>query len=223
MILVYSFIFIIGFFLGKFLNFYIYNTVKDDEEYKIKKEKNNIQNWLVQLVMGVMLLLLYVKYGLCLQLLKFCILSSFIIIIGVIDFNTKYVYNNTVYGAIILGTIFILIEYIIGYPIKQYILGGLLGGGIFLALIIITKLIYKREVIGYGDLEVAIIIGIFLGTTNSLLVFSLANILATIICVYMLVKGESRKKTIPYVPFITIATLIVILHRDIIIKFVFGS
>lgn len=223
MILLYSFIFIIGFFLGKILNLCIDEIIKNDKEYKIKKGKYNIQNWLVQLVMGIMLLLLYIKYGLCLQLLKLCILSFFIIIIGVIDFNTKYVYSVTVYGAIILGIVFTLIEYINGYPIKQYILGALLGGGIFLTLILITKFIYKKEVIGYGDLEVSIIIGIFLGVTSSILIFVLANILATIICIYMIAKGESRKKTIPYIPFITIATFIVILYKDIIIRLISGN
>ncbi|WP_291584398.1 prepilin peptidase [Clostridium sp. UBA6640] len=223
MIFLYSFIFIIGFFLGKILNLCIDEIIKNDREYKIKKGKYNIQNWLVQLVMGIMLLLLYIKYGLGLQLVKLCILSFFIIMIGVIDFNTKYVYNVTVYGAIILGVIFTLIEYINGYPIKDYIFGALLGGGVFFTLILITKFIYKKEVIGYGDLEFSIIIGVFLGATSSILVFVLANILATIICMYMIAKGESRKKTIPYTPFITIATFIVILYKDIIIRLIFGN
>ena len=51
----------------------------------------------------------------------------------------------------------------------------------------------------------------------------MANILATIICVYMIAKGESRKKTIAYTPFITIATFIVILYKDIIIRIIFGN
>ncbi|WP_461613298.1 prepilin peptidase [Clostridium sp. Marseille-QA1073] len=169
-----------------------------------------------------MFLLLYIKYGLCLQLIKLYGLSCFIIIIGVIDFKTRYVYDNTAYGAIILGSTFMLIEYINGYPIKDYILGAILGGGVFLTLILITRFIYKKEVIGYGDLEISIIIGIF-RTTSSILIFVLANILATIICIYMIAKGESRKKTIPYTPFITIATFIVILYKDIIIRLIFAN
>ena len=125
MILLYILIFIIGLLIGKFLNFFIHNIIKYDGEYKIKKEKYNIQNWLVQLIMGSILLLLYIKYGAGFQLLKLCILSSFIMIIGVIDFNTKYVYNVTIYGALILGIIFTFIEYINGYSIKKYILGAL--------------------------------------------------------------------------------------------------
>ena len=223
MVLIYSFIFITGIFLGKFLNFCINEIIKNDEENKIKNCEYNFQNLLVELTTGTIFLLLYIKYGLCLQLIKLYTLSCFIIIIGVIDFNTKYVYDNTAYGAIILGSIFIVIEYINGYPIKDYIFGALLGGGIFLALILVTKSIYKKEVIGYGDLEVSIIIGVFLGATSSILIFALANILATIICIYMIAKGESRKRTIPYTPFITIATFIVILYKDIIIRLISGN
>lgn len=83
------------------------------------------------------------------------------------------------------------------------ILGGLLIGLLFLGISKLTK-----EAVGYGDSWLILSLGIYVGATRLLEILCVASFLASIFSIlYCMWHGWSKKHTLPYIPFITIAYL----------------
>ena len=75
---------------------------------------------------------------------------------------------------------------------------GLVIGGIFLLLSKLTK-----EQIGIGDAYVIIVIGLMLGGIHCLEVITFSFLISSVVAiVLMLIFHFSRKRTIPFIPFL---------------------
>jgi len=88
------------------------------------------------------------------------------------------------------------------------ILGSAIGLIIFSTISIIGKIIYKKPVIGSGDIKLIIMIGAFLGSYRLLLMiyfsFMFAGITSIIIIIF---KLKDRKDYIPLGPFLVIGSI----------------
>lgn len=87
--------------------------------------------------------------------------------------------------------------------------GLLVGGGVVWAIRIVGKLILRREAMGFGDVMLMATIGSFLGWQPTLLVFFVAPFLGGFVALALLVLRRERE--FPYGPYLSLATLIVIL------------
>jgi leader peptidase (prepilin peptidase)/N-methyltransferase len=89
-------------------------------------------------------------------------------------------------------------------------LGGLvIGGGVVWVVRIIGQLVLRQEAMGFGDVVLMAMVGSFLGWQPTVIVFVLAPLIAL-----LAVAGTwlvSRPREIPYGPYLSIATIIVIL------------
>ena len=91
-----------------------------------------------------------------------------------------------------------------------------------LALVYLIEFIVKKEVMGGGDIKLFAMIGLFLGVRNSLLAALISVYVGAIFGVgsilYSKFKNKEYNSMIPYGPFISIASLMVILYGDRIIN-----
>lgn len=177
------------------------------------KKGISIKYPLVELSTGIAFMLIYYKYNISIEFFKFIILASFLIVIGIIDYNTTNVYLSTTLGGTIIGLAFLLLNYYLNIPIKTYILGMIIGVS-FIALIILTV-----GGMGWGDAEICALCGIFLGARLTILMLFLSVIIGAIIGVMLIIlKKKSRKDYITFGPSIAIATLLCILSGESMIR-----
>jgi leader peptidase (prepilin peptidase)/N-methyltransferase len=93
-----------------------------------------------------------------------------------------------------------------------------LGGAFLTAIILMT-----RGGMGWGDMEICVFCGLFLGIRLILVMLFLAFVLGAAVGIILIICGKKSKKDyIPFVPFISIASVITIfLGRDILSLYLF--
>jgi leader peptidase (prepilin peptidase)/N-methyltransferase len=95
--------------------------------------------------------------------------------------------------------------------------GLIIGGGSIYAMAVLGKLIFKKEAMGGGDVKLMAMIGAFVGWKLILLVFFLAPFFGAVVGI--VVKIREKKDTIPYGPYISIATIIAVLWGEKILRY----
>lgn len=175
-------------------------------------EKISIKYPLIEFFTGLIFVGLYYKYDISLDLVKYLILASYLIVIGLIDLNTTDVYLKTTLSGFIIGVLFLILNLYNGEPIGTYIIAAIIGGGFITTIIILTG------GMGWGDAEICALCGIYLGIRLTILTLFLSVILGGIIgLLLILTKKKTRKDYIPFGPYITMGALISILWGEKII------
>jgi leader peptidase (prepilin peptidase) / N-methyltransferase len=104
-------------------------------------------------------------------------------------------------------------DWIFEYPrlhgLAVSLAGLVVGGGVIWAVRLIGHWVLKQEAMGFGDVVLMAMIGSFLGWQPTLIVFFLAPVCALAVVLVGLFFRRSRE--IPYGPYLSLATLIVIL------------
>lgn len=175
-------------------------------------EKISIRYPLVEFFTGLSFLLVFLKWGFTIETLKFIILCVFLILIGLIDYDTTDVYTFTTWGGIIVGIIFVVINYFYKGEVATFIYGALLGGGSITLIILLTG------GMGWGDAEICVLSGIFLGFSNTIFMLFSSFVFGGLIGAILIFTGKKdRKEMIPFGPFIALATIFTILFGNNIV------
>ena len=148
--------------------------------------------------------------------LNYLLLSWFFFTILIIQFllDIKYLWlpSTINYLGILVGLISTLIYSILfkNNLFINHIFAGFIGLGVFMIIYFIGKCIYKKEVIGRGDLKLIFMIGIWMGIEPTLITIYLSFLSAGIVS-YLLIlfKKINRKSKIAFGPFILISTSII--------------
>ena len=190
----------------------IISYICNKQIYKICDElnKSKFNTIIIYISIILSMVLIYIKYGITSQSIKYLSLIPFIIIISIIDYHTTYIYDITVVcGVLIQGLIFLI------QPDEKYLLAFFIG--------IIVPYILAKITKGLGDGD----IGLFglccfaLGKNYSLYLIVLSFILASVYCVYILLAKSDKIRKIPFAPFISLATVLIILTNFDILNFWF--
>ena len=190
----------------------IHNALKG--KCKNCKEKISIQYPLIELTNAVLYVLVFLKYQYSLDTIKFMVLVSFLIVIGVIDLKTKFVYNSTMILMGIVAVIFLITDYA---KLKSFPMDNILGG--ILGLVIIGLIVFITRGMGEGDIEIAAISGLFLGLKGEVFMLFFAVILGGIVgAIILIVKRKSGKTEMPFGPFLATAAIIAIFYGNFIIN-----
>ncbi|RKQ18030.1 prepilin peptidase [Ureibacillus endophyticus] len=90
------------------------------------------------------------------------------------------------------------------------ILGAVVGFGILLLIAVISK-----GGMGGGDIKLFFLIGLVLGTANTLITLFLASVIGMIVGIIVLkVRGQGRKNPVPFGPSIALAAIIVYFYGE---------
>jgi leader peptidase (prepilin peptidase)/N-methyltransferase len=217
-ILKYIIVFFIGLIVGHFNGVFIHILPENKPFFKYCTSCSAKGIWF-KVITGTIFVLLYAKYGLTADFIFFAYLLSILIIMFFVDIKTKTIPNTLVLAGLAGGALVFL--YNIFHPLQIYdsnkwwepLIGLLPGSGFLLFIAILGVIIYKSdEVMGMGDVKIFAPIGIFLGwkmCTLSLLISMFLGGLTSILLIVFKIK--KRKDTIPFGPFIAIASLIVII------------
>lgn len=192
----------------------IISYICNNQIYKICDElpKTKSNTIIIYIIMILSMVLTYQKYGITQQSVKYLSLIPFIIIISIIDYHTTYIYDITILSGIIIQCGIFLIS----PDIKTYITALLVGIIIPYILAKITKGLDEGDIGLYGLCCFA------LGKNYSIYLIFLSFILASIYCVYILLTKGDKIRKIPFAPFISLATILIILTNFDILNFWFN-
>ncbi|OAA86982.1 prepilin peptidase [Clostridium ljungdahlii] len=170
------------------------------------REKISKKYPIVESITGLLYLMLYMRFGISIDTVKYVVFISILIVIGVIDFNTTDIYFKITIIGVISAFVFLGIYYYNGLPVKTYIYGGIAGGGLLVLIILITK-----GGMGWGDAEICLVCGLFLGLKFTFVMLFLSFIIGAIVGLILILSGKkSRKDYIPFGPFIVLASIITV-------------
>ena len=135
----------------------------------------------------------------------FALLSGILFAISWIDFHTYQIPLLFV----IVGSVIVIFGVISGVvTLKSAIYGVLVGSVIPLTLIGLTYLITKRQGMGYGDIQLGFVLGIWLGPVRMALTLFGASLLSLIVWLVLSgIKGFERDRALPFAPYLAIAGL----------------
>lgn len=192
----------------------IISYICNNQIYKICDElpKTKSNTIIIYILMILSMVLTYQKYGITQQSVKYLSLIPFIIIISIIDYHTTYIYDITILSGIIIQCGVFLIS----PDVKMYITALLIG-------IIIPYILAKiTKGLGEGDIGLYGLCCFALGKNYSIYLIFLSFILASIYCVYILLTKGDKIRKIPFAPFISLATILIILTNFDILNFWFN-
>lgn len=158
-------------------------------------------------------ILIYIKYNLTIDSIKYISLLPFLVIISIIDYHTKDIYDITLLSGIIIQSIIFLLSINNEHNLLSHVSGLLVG---FIIPFLIAKI---TKGLGEGDIGLFSLCCFALGHNYSLYLISLSFILASIYCIYVLLIKIGKIRKIAFAPFISLATVMIILTKFDLLNF----
>ena len=236
--------FILGLMIGSFLNLCIYRLPREESVIaprshcpsckKTVSARDNIPiisylllkgkcrhcgksiSWIypaVETVTAFLLTVVFLKFGATIQAGIYGITISALVVITIIDLKHQIIPDCITLPGIVFG-------FAAGISFNGFLtsfFGFFLGGGLFYILAVASK-----GGMGGGDIKFIAGLGALLGWQKVLLIIFLGAFLGTIYSLPLLLVGKKgRKSLIPFGPFISAATGIVIFNgRELIITYI---
>jgi len=193
------------------------------------KKKISWQYPIVEIVTATLFVLIFWSLGFGWDLgfgiwdfIKLCFMfyfASVLIVIFVYDFKHYEIPDKVLIPAIAISFIYCALFDFGG--ILNHLLAVLIGSGFFLSIFLISK----GKWMGFGDVKLAVLMGLLLGVPNILLALFLAFLFGAIIGVILMVlpfsktgEKKSLKSEIPFGPFLITGTFFAILWGPKIIN-----
>jgi leader peptidase (prepilin peptidase) / N-methyltransferase len=165
---------------------------------------------LVELLTAVMTLLLYIKYGMSFEFIFYLSLIYVLIPCFFIDLEHMIIPNGLIItGLAIFSAAFAYRLISVKNVMLDNIYGGLAGGGILLLIYIIGFVIYKKEALGFGDVKLFFMSGLFLGLKLSVIAFLFSIFTGALAgIVFMIITKKGSRTEIPFGPFLAFGSML---------------
>ncbi len=170
-------------------------------------KKISIQYPLVEITTALLFLLIFwiFNFGTLLYLIYLLVISSFLIIIFVFDLKHYIIPDFATYSAIFIVLAFKILEFIQNLDVSNYIFAGL-GATLFFFLI---YAISRGKWMGFGDVKLALFMGLFLGYPAILIALFFSFFIGAIIgIILMMLKKKGLRSEVPFGPFLVLGTYI---------------
>ena len=219
-ILYYIGVAILGLFVGIFTNWAIKRLANEERVLSkdiLKELKTNFKpNYIIMLLIAAIYVSLVYLYGIKetiianLDLIKYMILAPALIIAFVVDYKEQIIPNRLNLTLLEIGLVFAFAYGLSNIAISiNMILGMFAGAGIFTLITLIGGLVYGKEAMGFGDVKLMGVLGLFFGLSNIIVITLVAFLIGAILSVALLItKIKKTDEYIPFGPFIVIATFI---------------
>lgn len=165
---------------------------------------------LVELATAIIFSLIYLHLGIIsLSFIFWLIIISFLIIIFVFDLKYFIIPDEVIYPAIFLSIIWLLYSFFIGTTTNHEIILTIisaLGASLFFFLIWFFS---KGMAMGFGDVKLALLVGLLLGFPNTIVGLFLGFLLGAIIgSIMVFLKQKGFSSEVPFAPFIIAGAII---------------
>jgi len=180
----------------------------------------------VEIGSGFLFAFTYWYYGLSVDFAVIAFYGCLFIVLGIIDLEHELILDKIVYPAAVVALIISVFRPppgIIDVPLPWLgIVNSVIGGAIGFVFLLIPALIYPKGM-GWGDVKMAGLIGLVTGSQLVLVALLMGTILGGLVGgVLLLLKIKKRKETIPFGPFLSLATMAILLWGSGILNWYLG-
>jgi leader peptidase (prepilin peptidase)/N-methyltransferase len=176
----------------------------------------SLQYPLVEVITGVFFLFAFLRYGFTLDFFFHIIFFCLLIAISGIDLTHQVIPDILSFPGIAFGLLYQLLH----GTIVSGIAGLLFGGGLILIIRLVGGRVYKKEVMGMGDVFLCAMIGAFVGFPYIIAAIFFGALFGAVLgIVYIISTRQSRESPIPFGPFLSIGGLSIVLFRHLITQF----
>ncbi|MBL7109205.1 MAG: prepilin peptidase [Candidatus Marinimicrobia bacterium] len=240
--------FIFGLIIGSFLNVLIYRLPRDISIIKpgshcpkcktqipfyrniplfsyifqlgkciVCKENISIRYPLVELVTGCIWLFAFTNYPMS-NAIIFASFVSTLVAISFIDAEFMIIPISLLF----VGLLVLILNYFINeVSVLKSLYGALFGFAYLGSMILITRLIFKKQTMGYGDLLLIIILGAWVGQVDIFVTILLSAIIGLLVwTIFGVVNGFQRELALPFAPFLSVSAVIVRVFNIDIMNFI---
>ena len=171
---------------------------------------------MIKILTGIMFVVLLKYFNFSLNFIKYGLLFSILMVSSFIDYNTQYVFFNVSIIGIVSGVLFFILDILNGKEILSMFLKVIIPLFLIYGIMFIVKKINKIDGIGYGDLEIFLILSLYLELRVVFLSMYLSILLVSCVAIIKYIK-KNRQQYVAFVPYMSIATFVsVIFYEDII-------
>ncbi len=154
---------------------------------------------------ALLFVLLYLKFGIGLELAISLVYISWLTVIFVIDLENQLVLDKVVYPGMALALAFSFFWPGLG------VISSLIGGAIGLAAMALPFIIYRRGM-GMGDVKLGALVGLMSGYPLVFVAWLLAVVSGGLVAAMLLVfKLKRRGDPIPFAPFLATSAMVTLL------------
>jgi leader peptidase (prepilin peptidase)/N-methyltransferase len=176
-----------------------------------------LRYFMVELLMGLLMAVLFVHYGLSLVFVLCAAFTAALVVITFIDLQHQIIPDVISLPAIPLG--FLCSFFLPWNTWLDSLLGILVGGGVLYMFALGYHLLTKKEGMGGGDIKMLAMIGAFLGWKGALASLMLAAVAGSLIGVLLIVlKGKNFKYAVPFGPFLAAGAFCAMLYGERLIS-----
>ncbi|MEL7649822.1 MAG: prepilin peptidase [Sedimentibacter sp.] len=162
----------------------------------------SVQHPIVETANAAIYALIYLKYGLNFVFVIYCLLSSLMLTISVIDIEHMIIPDSLNVVGMMLGTALMMNN---SNLILDRMFGALIGFGIFMGIAYVTKSM------GGGDVKLSAVMGFIFGIEGILFITILSFVLGAVSCLAMIIlEMKKMKDMVPFGPFICAAAFLYI-------------
>jgi len=176
----------------------------------------------IELTCGVLFALACVSFSSSPRLVTALIFLAGLVAITWIDLDHQIIPDVLSLPGIALGLLLSLAPDGIGW--KDALAGTVVGGGLFVLIIVGSALVIGQPGMGVGDVKLGAMIGAFLGWKLVLLTILLSVLIGGPLAAALLATGrKGRKDPVPFGPFLALGGMISLFWGDALLAWYFGQ
>jgi leader peptidase (prepilin peptidase)/N-methyltransferase len=175
----------------------------------------------VEIACGVLFALAYRRFEPSLELISALVLLAGLVAITGIDLDHQIIPDVLSLPGIGVGLLFSLAPGGLGWG--HSLLGALVGGSVFVVIIVASTFVIGQPGMGVGDVKLGAMLGAFLGWKLVLLSILLSMLSGGPLAAALLAAGrKGRKDPVPFGPFLALGGVISLFCGDAILAWYFG-
>lgn len=176
------------------------------------------------LLNGILALLVSIFIDLEIAMFFYCILIGIMSILILFDQKYMLLPTRVIYIGSLVAIVFRACTSIYLNKVEVLfngLLGAVVGVGLFLFVFYLSKWLFKKEGLGFGDVRLMFLLGMIVGLDGLFLMLIIACILAAVVgSILILVKRKSE--AFPFGPFLCGSTIIWMIFQDQLMNFYFN-
>ncbi|HEX9934025.1 MAG TPA: prepilin peptidase [bacterium] len=171
---------------------------------------------LVEILTALLLVGLYFKFGQAIFTLIYGVLFAFLVPIAWIDIDRQIIPDKLTIPGFIMGWVLVSAFHFLNW--KSALLGSIGTGAFLWGLGVATKSALKKETLGFGDVKLLVMTGVYLGFPDMFLALFLGALCATVFLFFALcLKRLKTTDRIPFGPFIALGIVIYVFIGDTLV------
>ena len=180
--------------------------------------------FIVELLTALLFVLFLNFFGLNVSFIVYTALACSLVVITFVDLKIEEIPDEITIPGMFIGLVLSfsfpqLMREGMRFPALLNSFLGLLAGGLSIYLMgALGKFLFKREAMGGGDVKLMAMIGTILGWRLVILVFFLAPFFGSVVGIILKIK--QNREVIPYGPYLSLATIIIVLWGNEILGWI---